>query len=171
MKKIILVFSLLLVLSGCTNFSTEKTDGDILTNTDKNVSPSAIQFQERKEEVLYGKESIVEKENVDIDGRHYEYIKYYFLKENTVGILALRTKEDTLIIPNEIFGCSVETLGGEFDDATITSFDYDTFTGQYAWNNSKKQKLKKIIVKNGVKNIYEHALAGKRARKIVLPQS
>ena len=177
MKKIILFFSLLLILNGCMKISNEKIDNEILTNLEKEELSSAIQSQKEEQEIVYGKESIIEKENVDIDGRHYEYIKYYFIKENTVGILALKTKNDILIIPNKIFGYSVETVGGELDDEAIEEYnslykeDKISYGGQYTWHINKRQNYKKIIIEEGIKNVYSGAFEGVKAKQIILPCS
>ena len=56
-------------------------------------------------------DKIMEKTNLDIEGRHYEWIRYC-LEDDGIRIIGLQTKEDVLVIPASMHGHPVTRIGG-----------------------------------------------------------
>lgn len=114
---------------------------------------------------------IVEKENIDIDGRHYEYIQYCRdRKKKTIRVISLKTKEDTLIIPSQIEGEPVVEIGMGCDD--IMARQYNTYSAlPMLWQIEKEQVLKNIVVPEGIKQIVGYGFMNTSAECIVLPKS
>lgn len=55
-------------------------------------------------------DKIMEKTNLDIEGRHYEWIRYC-LEDDGIRIIGLQTKEDVLVIPASMHGHPVTRIG------------------------------------------------------------
>ncbi len=96
-----------------------------------------------------------QKENVKIAGRRYSYVDYKVELSGEVSIYSMRTKEDVLYIPNKIDGKPVRFVRG--------------FRHEYPWQKNKKDKLKKIVIQEGVKEIA--GFANVVAEEIILPKS
>ena len=113
---------------------------------------------------------IIEKENVDIDNHHYEYISYYKDRNNqSIRIISLKTKEEELVIPSEIDSWPVVALGGKSGEFFIgSSLKYDNL---FPWQMNENQVLKKIIVPEGVTEIVGIGFMNTKADSIELPKS
>lgn len=100
---------------------------------------------------------IREAENFDIDGHHYEWIRY--CKEGVgLRIIGLRTKEDTLVIPSHFLGYAVTKLGGTEKQIDISE--------SYNGNNSNEfrgfaNKIRMCFKKGGVETLVFHGKATK----------
>ncbi len=109
---------------------------------------------------------LVTKENVDIAGRHYEFVQYYRdIEQKKIRLMSLKTKEDTLIIPSAIDGEPVEEVG-----MSIYEFG-DNKEPFLPWQLNKQQVLKKIIISEGIKRIVMDAFCETEADCIELPKS
>lgn len=109
---------------------------------------------------------LITKENVNIDGRHYEFVQYYRdIAEKKIRLMSLKTKEDILIIPSAIDGEPVEEVG-----MSIYEFG-DNKEPFLPWQLSKQQVLKKIILSEGIKRIVMDAFCETDVDCIELPKS
>lgn len=120
-------------------------------------------------------DKLLEETNLDIEGHHYEWIRYC-LEDEGIRIIGLRTKEDVLVIPASIQGHSVTRIGGTEDEidaeGVYTEYDvYDAAKEFHIWNTDMDQKLKKIIIPEGVREIVNEGMAYVRAEELVLPES
>ena len=111
----------------------------------------------------------IEKTDVDIDGRHYEYVKYRIKKSKGVQLLSLRTKDDVLVIPAEIDGHRIKSVGYENDDIEMVIKDREEKKSY--WNLSKKHKYKEIVISEGIQEISVLGFVYVAADKVVLPES
>ena len=98
------------------------------------------------------------KENVEIEGRPYTYIRYELDEEGNCCISALRTKSDELIIPTCVDGHPVTKVS--------CTLDFED-----RWLDNPNQKLKKLIVSNGITHITTSAFYGLRAEQVIIPAS
>ena len=94
------------------------------------------------------------KKNVKIAGRHYTYIDYK-VEVGGISLYSLKTKDPVLHIPARIDGKPVWFIEGRPD--------------QYSWQKNRKNRLKKIIIPEGVREIYRMEKVA--ADEIVLPKS
>ena len=132
---------------------------------------SAITSEEESEKMEY-----IEKENVVIDGHQYEYIQYCRDKQKkTIRIMSLKTKEDILIIPAKIDGEAVLTVGGTYGEFKLREeylvdgrFEVDKVL---AWQTSKEQELKKIVVSEGIEKVVDMGFINTEAECIEFPKS
>lgn len=119
---------------------------------------------------------IIEKENIDIDGRHYEYIQYCRdIQGEKIRIMSLHTKEDVLIIPAKVDGEPVVEVGiGSDGPAIYASLPEGTqrwCDAVLLWQTNEQQKLKKIVVSEGIKQIVFDAFVNTKADCLELPKS
>ena len=121
---------------------------------------------------------IREAENFDIDGHHYEWIRY--CKEGVgLRIIGLRTKEDTLVIPSHFLGYAVTKLGGTEKQIDISESYHGNNSNEFRgfankirmWNIDEKQRLKKIIISEGIEKITDTGFAYAKVDEIILPES
>ncbi len=119
---------------------------------------------------------VQEETDLDIGERHYEWIRYCQDGEG-IRILGLRTKEDILVIPAEFRGHPVHSIGGsdeEMDPAGVLAEDgivYSYMKKLLPWNRDSKNRLKKIIVAEGIRKIVGTGFAWVMADEVVLPES
>lgn len=120
-------------------------------------------------------DKIMEKTNLDIEGRHYEWIRYC-LEDDGIRIIGLQTKEDVLVIPASMHGHPVTRIGGTNKEIIAEHFYVENGINAAAgdfhiWNTDKDQKLKKIIISEGVREIVNEGMAFAGAEELVLPES
>ena len=114
--------------------------------------------------------------DLDIGEHHYEWIRYCRDGEG-IRILGLRTKEDILVIPAEFRGYPVRSIGGsdeEMDPAGVLDEDHIVYSYMkklLPWNLGSKNRLKKIIVSEGIRKIVGTGFAWVMADQVVLPES
>ena len=119
---------------------------------------------------------VQEETDLDIGERHYEWIRYCREGEG-IRILGLRTKEDILVIPAEFRGYPVRSIGGsdeEMDPAGVLDEDHIVYSYMkklLPWNRGSKNRLKKIIVSEGIRKIVGTGFAWVMADEVVLPES
>ncbi len=122
---------------------------------------------------------IMEETGLDIGERHYEWIRYCRDGEG-IRILGLRTKDDTLIVPAEFRGypvCGIGGTGEEMDPKGtyyLNSEDGITYSDMkklLPWNLDSEQRLKKIIVSEGIRKIVGAGFAWVMADQVDLPES
>lgn len=113
---------------------------------------------------------IVTRTNIDIEGHHYESIKFYKdMGDHSLRIISAMTLEDELIIPSKIDGWSVTAIGGDFGEFKIMDWrELDTLS---PWQLNKKQKYKKIVVPEGVIQIIHNGFRNVNSYCIELPKS
>ena len=136
-----------------------------------------------RDRLIQGK--LIEDSNVDINGHHYEWVKYR-MANSGVRIIGMRTKEDTLVIPAEMHGFRVSEVGGTKEDIMDANDEYaDTkeYTGYedyyqadfmkefHVWNIDKDQILKKIILSEGIDRITNAGFIHAQADELILPES
>ncbi|MBO5488654.1 MAG: leucine-rich repeat protein, partial [Eubacterium sp.] len=134
MKRLVVLFLTSLLLVACGTPSEEK---------DKAVAtPTATAIPDAD----------VEKEQVDINGHHYEYIRYK-IRDGKIYLLSLKTKENDLIIPSEIEGLPVEEVGVDFylEPENEGYEDFDVY-GLY-WLLDKNQVYDKVVFSNGIHKV------------------
>lgn len=154
MKKILCLWGIIsiltLTLTACSNSNEYK--GDTAEDT---------------ADLEWGK--VIEEENIEIEGRHYEYIMYC-PEETGIRIISLKTKDDVLVIPAKLHGYIVSKVGGlEYEKKN--NVDYKLKKSFSTWGIDSSQCLKQIIVSEGVKEIVDEGFSGARAEEIILPKS
>jgi len=164
MKKIFMTIIMALALMGCSAETSKELDPKKINPTAEPVSTPEQYHEPIPDDLGLEKEEeydYVTEKNIAIDGREYTYIKYC-VENNAVRIISLKTKEDVLIIPSSYKDKPVKMVGGEAGEESA---------GGDVWQNSIKNGLQKIIVEEGVEEIYEGTFAGIMAEEIVLPES
>ena len=145
----------------------------LLTCSCGNTQNEIVDKKEIQDKLVPDK--LMEETNLDIEGYHYEWIRYC-LEDDGIRIIGLRTKEDVLYIPTSIQGYPVTRIGGteeEIDTEGVhTEYDvYDAAKEFHIWNTDMEQKIKKIIIPEGVREIVNEGMAYVRAEELVLPES
>lgn len=115
----------------------------------------------------------VQQENIVLDGNHYEYIRYCRnIKEKTIRIMSLKTKEDALIIPSEIGEERVVEVGMHSEEIQGRFIGGDSSTDSFLpWQMKRGKILKKIIVSEGIQKIIGDAFCNTESTCIELPKS
>lgn len=120
-------------------------------------------------------DKLMEETNLDIEGHHYEWIRYC-LEDNEIRIIGLRTKEDVLYIPTSIQGYPVTRIGGTSKEIVKDNFyvenNINAAAGDfYIWNTDRDQQLKKIVIPEGVREIVNEGMTNVGAEELILPES
>ena len=118
------------------------------------------------------KGNYIERKNTYIEGRHYTFVKYKKYKNGKLRLISLKTNENALIIPQKIDGCLVVHVGADTEEVPGARwYDPDEKHGRLCWQKNKKQRIKKIVIPEGIKKIWNEAFRGVYAEKIILPKS
>lgn len=133
----------------------------------------ADRMQNRKKD---SSNSYVEKKNFRMNGHSYVYMKYVLQENGRICLKALNTKEKSLYIPGTIDGYRVERLdpdtGLKHNLVVHKGKRYeetDTCKARFCWMYGRDQKLKKIVVGEGITRITDFSRIS--ADTVVLPES
>ena len=165
------------VLILCSCGSGSEQSGDRVAGAEA-VSSSAV-----TDKLTEGK--VMEETDLDIEGRHYEWIRYCREGED-IRVLGLRTKEDTLVVPAEFRGYPVRKIGGTQEEMCPeemrqemphddvwkeAAWTRDMMERTPLWNLDDQHRLEKIIVSEGVTDIEGDGFGRVLADEVILPES
>lgn len=115
-----------------------------------------------------------EEKDVEIDGRKYSYVKYC-MNSGKIRIVRMKTEEEELLIPAQLHGYPVGSLGvnvlDEKEYAALEAdpeFEYEK-REIYSWMKNEKQKFKKITFSEGIEEIKMDSFSHIRAEQIEIP--
>ena len=113
-------------------------------------------------------------ENISIQGKNYTRLICQ-IKDNKARIISLKTKEDTLVIPNSLGKYPVSVLGGDWTEIP-EAVEYARTKqrtpplGVTAWMEDGK-KYEKIVIEEGIHTVYAESFYGIRGGLLELPKS
>ncbi len=169
-QKIIFACCMALLVLNLAACGAGRTGGKKRSATDKEMITSAANETESpvwEEDELYyqeGKPEIHREDNIEIDGRNYTYVKYAVYPNQTIRLISLKTNDEIVSIPSQIQGIPVERIGG----GGLSGLGDE----KTAWMDGKKQKVRKIVIQEGVKCILSGAFKEEiSADEVVLPES
>ena len=113
-------------------------------------------------------------ENIAIQGRNYSQLICQ-IKNNKARIISLKTKEDTLVIPNSLGKYPVKVIGGDWTEIPevveyARTKQMTPPLGVAAWMADGK-KYKKIVIEEGICTVYAESFYGIRGDVLEFPQS
>lgn len=139
----------------------------------KNSSVAPVQQPDEesiRNQLLKG--TIIEENDVEIDGNHYSWIRYC-LGNQGICLLGIKTEEEELVIPTRFHNFRISSIGVPRDesDPDYEKHELGGLNRNLMWNTRKDKILNKVIVSEGINNIYDSGFAYLKADEVILPES
>lgn len=137
-------------------------------------SPAAPRQQSKEESIrdqlIEGK--IIEENDVEIEGNHYSWIRYCMGNQG-ICLLGIKTEKEELVIPARFHNFPISSIGIPRDESEpdYENHEAGSLSQNLMWNTSKDKMLKKVVVSEGINNIYDSGFAYLKAVEVILPKS